>query len=100
MPKTAFSLQNMWVHFCFDCQYNYVKFPLSGIHLERDDIDTLLLITLPNLYHQAAFDMRHKILLALQELSEAADTCLRKVSEFDKTFVLDCYKGRKKEHFQ
>lgn len=49
------------------------------------------------LYHQAAFDMRHKILLALQELPEAADTCLGEVSEFDETFVLDCYKGRKLE---
>ena len=47
------------------------------------------------LYHQAAFDMRHKILLALQELPEAADVCLGEVSEFDETFVLDCYKGRK-----
>ena len=49
------------------------------------------------LYHQAAFDMRHKILLALQELPAAADTCLGEVSEFDETFVLDCYKGRKLE---
>lgn len=49
------------------------------------------------LYHQAAFDMRHKILLALQELPEVTDTCLGEVSEFDETFVLDCYKGRKLE---
>ena len=49
------------------------------------------------LYHQAAFDMRHKILLALQELPETADACLGEVSEFDETFVLDCYKGRKLE---
>ena len=47
------------------------------------------------LYHQAAFDMRHKILLALQALPETADVCLGEVSEFDETFVLDCYKGRK-----
>lgn len=47
------------------------------------------------LYHQAAFNMRHKILLALQKLPEAADVCLGEVSEFDETFVLDCYKGRK-----
>ncbi len=47
------------------------------------------------LYHQAAFDMRHKILMALQELPETADVCLGDVSEFDETFVLDCYKGRK-----
>ncbi len=47
------------------------------------------------IYHQAAFDMRHKILLALQELPEVADVCLGEVSEFDETFVLDCYKGKK-----
>ena len=38
-----------------------------------------------------------KILLALQELPETADVCLGEVSEFDETFVLDCYKGRKLE---
>ncbi len=47
------------------------------------------------IFHQAAFDMRHKILLALQELPEVTDACLGEVSEFDETFVLDCYKGRK-----
>lgn len=46
------------------------------------------------LYHQAAFHMRHKILMALQELPETADVCLGDVSEFDETFVLDCYKGK------
>lgn len=46
------------------------------------------------LYHQAAFDMRHKILLALQELPEVTEVCLGDVSEFDETFVLDCYKGK------
>ena len=47
------------------------------------------------LYHQAAFDMRHKILMALLELPVVADICLGDVSEFDETFVLDCYKGKK-----
>lgn len=47
------------------------------------------------LHHQAAFDMRHKILMALLELPAAADICLGEVSEFDETFVLDCYKGKK-----
>lgn len=35
--------------------------------------------------------------MANQELPEVADTCLGEVSEFDETFVLDCYKGRKLE---
>ncbi len=46
------------------------------------------------LYHQAAFNMRHKILMALQEIPETAKVCLGDVSEFDETFVLDCYKGK------
>ena len=46
------------------------------------------------LYHQAAFHMRHKILMALQDLPETADVCLGGVSEFDETFILDCYKGK------
>ncbi len=47
------------------------------------------------IFHQAAFDMRHKILLALQELPETADAYLGEVSELNETFVLNCYKGRK-----
>lgn len=47
------------------------------------------------LYHQAAFNMLHKILMTLQELPETANVCLGDVSEFDETFLLDCYKGRK-----
>lgn len=46
------------------------------------------------LYHQSVFHMRHKILMALQELPETADVCLGNVSEFDETFVPDCYKGK------
>ena len=44
--------------------------------------------------HQAVFDMRHKVLMALQQLPEVSDVCLSGVSEFDETFVLDCYKGK------
>ena len=44
--------------------------------------------------HQAVFDMRHKVLLALRQLPEASEVCLGDVSEFDETFVLDCYKGK------
>jgi len=45
------------------------------------------------LYHQAIFNIRHKILMALQELPETANVC-RDMSEFNETFVPDCYKGR------
>lgn len=44
--------------------------------------------------HQTVFDMRHKFLLALQQLPDASEVCLGGVSEFDETFVLDCYKGK------
>lgn len=44
--------------------------------------------------HRTVFDMRHKILLALQELPETAHILLDGVSELDETFVLDCYKGK------
>lgn len=47
------------------------------------------------LYHQSVFDMRHKILLALQELPDIKNTLLGGVSELDETFVLDCHKGKK-----
>ena len=45
------------------------------------------------IYHQAAFDMRHKILIALQQMPEICSICLGEVLELDETFVLDCYKG-------
>lgn len=39
--------------------------------------------------------MRHKVFMALQELPEINGIRLSGVSEFDETFVLDCYKGKK-----
>lgn len=44
--------------------------------------------------HQAVFDMRHKVLMSLQQLPEISEVCLGDISEFDETFVLDCYKGK------
>ena len=38
--------------------------------------------------HRTVFDMRHKILLALQELPETKNILLDGVSELDETFVL------------
>ena len=45
--------------------------------------------------HQAVFDMRHKVLLALRQFPEVSEVGLGDVSEFDETFVLDCYKGKR-----
>lgn len=47
-----------------------------------------------NINHRTLFDMRHKILLALQELPETKHVLLGGVSELDETFVLECYKGK------
>lgn len=44
--------------------------------------------------HRTVFDMRHKMLLALQELPETEHILLDGVSELDETFVLECYKGK------
>lgn len=43
--------------------------------------------------HQTAFNMRHKLLMALQTLLEKDPVVLAGLAEFDETFVLDCYKG-------
>ncbi len=45
--------------------------------------------------HQTAFNMRHKVLMALQNLLENSPVLLSGIAEFDETFVLDCYKGSK-----
>ena len=44
--------------------------------------------------HQTAFHMRHKVLLALQQIPDVVNVILGEVSELDETFVLDCYKGK------
>lgn len=47
------------------------------------------------LSHQCVFNMRHKILLALQDITAADPVILGQVSELDETFVLECLKGKK-----
>lgn len=46
------------------------------------------------LSHQTVFNMRHKILLALQNDPDSKNILLGEVSELDETFVLDSYKGK------
>lgn len=43
--------------------------------------------------HQTAFNMRHKVLMALQDLFQNNPVLPSSIAEFDETFVLDCYKG-------
>ena len=45
--------------------------------------------------HQTAFNMRHKVLLAFQDYLNYNPTILSGITEFDETFVLECYKGKK-----
>ena len=44
--------------------------------------------------HQTAFNMRHKVLMALQGMLEKEPVLISGVAELDETFVLDCYKGK------
>lgn len=46
------------------------------------------------LNHQTIFTMRHKLLIALQQLPETENVLLGEVTELDETFVLDSYKGK------
>ena len=46
------------------------------------------------LSHQCVFNMRHKFLLALQDIAASDPTILGQVSELDETFVLECFKGK------
>lgn len=46
------------------------------------------------LSHQCVFNMRHKILLALQDIAASDPAILGQVSELDETFVLECFKGK------
>mgnify|MGYP001024503593 FL=1 len=43
--------------------------------------------------HQTSFNMRHKVLMALQDFFEKNPVLLSDIAELDETFVLDCYKG-------
>lgn len=47
------------------------------------------------LSHSTAFNMRHKILLALEAEEARNPTVLSGVCELDDTYVLECYKGKK-----
>ena len=44
-------------------------------------------------HHETAFNMRHKLLMALEDLLKKQPVLLSGISEFDETFVLECYKG-------
>lgn len=94
---------------CRDCEQTFMRSTntlMAHSHFSQsvwaDFIrDTLYGETLDNsakeygFSHQTAFNMRHKVLMALQNLSENNPVLLSGIAEFDETFVLDCYKGSK-----
>ncbi len=45
--------------------------------------------------HQTAFNMRHKVLIALQDLISESPVVLSRLVELDETYVLECRKGAK-----
>lgn len=47
------------------------------------------------LTHATAYNMRHKVLLAVEEMENQAPTVLGGVCELDETYVLESYKGKK-----
>ena len=47
------------------------------------------------LSHQCVFNMRHKLLLAMQDMLSSSPVVLGKVSELDETYVLENLKGKK-----
>ena len=46
------------------------------------------------LSHTGIFNMRHKFLLALQDMVTQSPVILKQVTELDETFVLECFKGK------
>lgn len=93
--------------FCKDCRQTYMHITntlMANSHYDRsvwiDFIrDTLYAEVLDRsakkfgFSHQTAFNMRHKVLMALQDLLKQDPVSLSGISELDETFVLDCYKG-------
>ncbi len=93
--------------FCHGCKRTFLHSTgtlMSNSHFSRsvwaDFIrDTLRSESLDNsaekfgFSHQTAFNMRHKVLMALQDMLEKEPVLLSGITELDETFVLDCYKG-------
>ncbi len=94
--------------FCKICEKTFVTTThtvMSHSHFSKDIWGEVITDTLRGysinftaqrlgIYHQAVFDMRHKVLMALQQMPEIHDVQLGGVVELDETFVLDSYKGK------
>ncbi len=95
-------------YFCKGCGKTYVPTTgtvLSMSHFGMDVWQEFLRQTLEGdalsyaektlgLTHQTAFNMKHKLLMALEDFFGESPVVLGDVTEFDETFVLDSYKGK------
>ncbi len=94
--------------FCKHCGRTFIPTThtvMSNAHYPKNVWDAAILYTLGGdsisfaadnlgMSHNAMFQMRHKILTALQETAEFRTVCLGDVTELNGTFVPDCYKGK------
>lgn len=92
---------------CKDCQQTYMHTTntlMANSHYGQSVwidfiLDTLYGETLDgsaenfHFSHQTAFNMRHKVLMALQAMLIQEPVSLSGIAELDETYVLDCYKG-------
>lgn len=73
-------------HFSRSIWADFIRDTLDGKTLDDSTEE-------PGFSHQTALNMRHKVLMAFQNMLEREPVILSCVTEFDETFVLDCYKG-------
>lgn len=73
-------------HYSKSIWYDFIRDTIDGESLDKSAKKF-------KFSHQTAFNMRHKVLMALQDLSQNDPIVLSGISEFDETFVLDSYKG-------
>ena len=67
---------------------DFIKDTITGVSLDESAYKY-------GFSHQTAFNMRHKVLLAIQDFMNYNPVMLSGVAEFDETFVLECNKGKK-----
>lgn len=84
MHTTNTLLQNS--HFERSVWIDFIRDTICGVSLDKSAEKY-------HFSHQTAFNMRHKILMALEDWFDANPTKLSKITELDETFVLESFKG-------
>ena len=95
---------------CKDCKKTFVSTTgtiMEASHFDKDTWKIVIEDTLDGtvsldktaeragISHGTAFNMRHKILMALEAAEKESPVLLQGVSELDETYVLECQKGKK-----